>query len=61
VIGALTCAYLVTPLTGRDTEIYQVAGVLLVIGVVLWAITWFSNRAVRADRTFVRDPSDLGG
>ena len=61
VIGALTCAYLATPLTDRDTEIYQVAGILLLIGVVLWAITWFSNRALRADRTFVRDPSDLGG
>jgi amino acid transporter len=61
VIGALCCAYLVTPLTGRDTEIYQVAAILLLIGVVLWAITWFSNRALRSDRTFVRDPSDLGG
>ncbi len=61
VIGALCCAYLVTPLTGRETEIYQVAGILLLIGVVLWAITWFSNRAVRSERTFVRDPSDLGG
>ena len=61
VIGALCCAYLVTPLTGRETEIYQVAAILLLIGVVLWAITWFSNRAVRSERTFVRDPSDLGG
>jgi amino acid transporter len=61
VIGALVCAYLVTPLSGRDTNQYQVAGAMLLIGVVLWAITWFSNRALRADRTFVRDPSDLGG
>ena len=61
VIGALCCAYLVTPLSGRDTNQYQVAAALLVIGVVLWAITWFSNRALRSERTFVKDPSDLGG
>jgi hypothetical protein len=38
-----------------------VAAALLVIGVVLWVITWFSNRALRSERTFVKDPSDLGG
>ncbi len=61
VVGVLSCAYLVTPLSGRDSAQYKVAAVLLVIGVVLWALTWFSNRALRAERTFVRDPSDLGG
>ena len=61
VVGALACAYLVTPLSGRPAEQYQVAGLLLGIGVVLWAITWFANRALRADRTFVRDPTDLSG
>jgi hypothetical protein len=29
--------------------------------VVLWAITWFANRALRGKRTFLRDPSDLSG
>jgi hypothetical protein len=38
-----------------------VAGILLAIGVVLWAITWFANRALRSKKTFMRDPSDLGG
>ena len=38
VIGALACAYLVTPLAGRDNEQYVVAGLVLVLGVVLWAI-----------------------
>ena len=59
VVGAITCAYLVTPFVDRDPLQYRVAGLLLALGVVLWAITWFVNRAIRADRTFVRDPSDL--
>ena len=33
VIGALTCAYLATPLTDRDPIQYQIAAVLLLIGV----------------------------
>ncbi len=61
VIGVICCVYLVTPLSGRGSDEYKVAGVLLAIGVVLWVITWFVNRALRAQRTFVRDPSDLGG
>lgn len=36
VIGALSCAYLVTPFTDRDPRQYTVAGVLLVIGAALW-------------------------
>jgi amino acid transporter len=59
VIGALACAYLVTPLSGRESEQYEVAGLLLVLGVVLWAITWIANRALRGRKTYMRDPSDL--
>jgi hypothetical protein len=29
--------------------------------VVLWAITWFANRALRSKKTFIRDPNDLAG
>jgi amino acid transporter len=61
VIGALACAFFVSPWSGRDGEQYLVAGILLAIGVVLWAITWFANRALRSKKTFMRDPSDLGG
>ena len=61
VLGAIVCVYLVLPLSGRPVDQYQIAGALLVIGVVLWAITWFVNRAVYAKRTFMRDPSDLSG
>ncbi|MPZ94206.1 MAG: amino acid permease [Propionibacteriales bacterium] len=58
-VGMVTCAYLVGPWTGRDGSQYQVAGGLLVVGVVLWVITWFINRAVYGKRTYIRDVDDL--
>jgi len=51
VIGAVACAYLASPLSGRATADYQVAGVLLVIGVVLWGITYAFNRAFPSQHT----------
>jgi APA family basic amino acid/polyamine antiporter len=60
VLGALLCAYFVTPLTGRKPIQYEIAGWLLALGVVLWALTWFANRALRAKRTYIRDPEELG-
>jgi basic amino acid/polyamine antiporter, APA family len=44
--GALACAYLASPLTDRDPIQYQIAGVLLVIGVVLWLLTRMLNRTL---------------
>jgi APA family basic amino acid/polyamine antiporter len=45
VIGALCCIYLVLPWTsGREVEQYEIAGVLLLLGVVLWAVTWGVGR-----------------
>jgi len=61
VLGAAVCLYLVTPLSGRPVEQYRIAGALLLIGVVLWAVTWAVNRGVYAKKTFMRDPSDLSG
>ena len=61
IIGALACAFLVTPFSGRAGSQYVLAGYLLALGVVLWAITWFANRALRAKKTYLRDPSDLAG
>ena len=45
VLGALTCAFLVGPWTGRDPVQYRIAGILLAIGVVLWVVTVLVNRA----------------
>ena len=63
VLGAVTSAFLVGP-WARDPEDwiqYRIAAVLLVIGIVLWAITWFTNRGIRAKKTGFRDVDHLGG
>ena len=55
--GAAACVFLAGP-WARDREDwiqYQVAGGLLLLGIVLWAFTWLTNRAVRAQRTGFRD------
>jgi amino acid transporter len=53
IVGALSCAFLVGPWTGRSPEQYRIAGVLLAIGLVLWVVTIFVNRA-----TGTRKPLD---
>jgi basic amino acid/polyamine antiporter, APA family len=58
-IAALLSAFLVGPWVDRDTLIYQIAGVLMLIGVVLWAITWATNRGIRAQKTGFRDIDHL--
>ena len=45
VLGAVCCAFLAGPWTGRDPLQYKVAGVLIGIGVVLWVVTVLINRA----------------
>jgi len=54
-IAALACLFLVGPWVDRDAIIYEIAGGLLVIGIVLWVITWLTNRGVRAKKTGFRD------
>lgn len=61
VIGAIVCAFLASPLSGRDVKDYQVGGVLLVIGIVLWTLTWFVNRAIFSKPTYAKHPEALGG
>ncbi|TYC99947.1 APC family permease [Arthrobacter echini] len=45
IVAAVLCAFLAGPWVGRDVIQYQIAGGLMVIGVVLWAITWLINRS----------------
>jgi APA family basic amino acid/polyamine antiporter len=45
ILGAVCCAFLVGPWTGRDPAQYRIASVLLAIGVVLWVVTALVNRA----------------
>jgi hypothetical protein len=51
----------VGPWTGRASEQYTIAGVLLASGVVLWAITWAINRAIWGRKTYLKDPAALSG
>lgn len=44
VLGAVSCGYLATPFTDRDPAQYVIAGVLLAVGVVLWALTALWNK-----------------
>lgn len=36
--------YLTLPITGRDTDQYKVAGWLLLLGVILWALTYWHHK-----------------
>jgi amino acid transporter len=53
VLGAITCAYLASPLSGRPGADYEIALYLLAAGVVLWGI----NRIVHGKVVF--DPEKL--
>ncbi|MEU4221818.1 APC family permease [Actinoplanes sp. NPDC026623] len=44
VVGAAACAYLAGPMSGRAAADYRVAGVLLAVGVLLWALTCATRR-----------------
>ncbi len=61
VVGALTCAFLAGPWARSEENQaqYKIALGLLVVGVVLWAVTWFTNRAVRSQATGFRDVDHL--
>jgi amino acid transporter len=54
-VAAILCAFLAGPWVGRNIIQYQIAGGLMAIGVVLWAITWFINK-----RTNPRGPYTPG-
>ncbi len=55
-LGAAVCLFMVTPLTGRDVIQYQVAGWLLLLGVVMWGVTYLAHRK---EARMELDPSTL--
>lgn len=60
VIGAIACTYLVLPWTsGRPIAQYQIAGALLAIGIVLWAITYVHRRVSGYDAPPLEQPERL--
>ena len=60
IIGALSCAFLAGPWTGRASVQYTIAGVLIGIGVLLWVVTVIVNRKTG---TALSEPlmEDIGG
>jgi APA family basic amino acid/polyamine antiporter len=56
-LGAATCFFLAGPWARTEEQMdqYKIAGGLLVLGIVLWAITWMTNRGIRAKKTGFRD------
>ncbi|WP_427893203.1 APC family permease [Kribbella sp. GL6] len=46
VVGVVLCVYLASPLSGRDSADYKIAGWLMLVGVGLWALTWLLNKYV---------------
>ena len=60
-VGAASCLFLSGP-WARDSEDwvqYEIAGGMLLVGIVLWALTWATNRGVRAQKTGFRDIDHL--
>jgi amino acid transporter len=57
--AAVASAFLIGPWVDRDRVVYEIAAGLLVIGVVLWALTWLANRGLRAKKTGFRDIDHL--
>ncbi|MGH3353517.1 MAG: APC family permease [Nocardioides sp.] len=48
-LAAVLCLYLAGPWVDRDGLVYEIAGGLMLIGVVLWAITWLINKFLNKD------------
>ena len=59
VIGCITSLYLVTPLSGRPGQQYVLAGILIVIGIVLFFITMAINRRLGVQDAGIKDPTHL--
>mgnify|MGYP003337880047 FL=1 len=48
VLGFLSCAYLASPWAGRDPAQYEIAGVLLLVGLALFVLNgWLHGRHLR--------------
>lgn len=57
-IGSAACLYLVTPLSGRDAQQYEIAGLLLLVGLVLSVPMYLMRRAGGGDFE-ITDPDDI--
>ncbi|MGN0064014.1 MAG: APC family permease [Nocardioides sp.] len=60
IAAILALALIFVPWGERDSMQYVIATVMVLVGVVLWLITWLTNRGVRAQKTGFRDIEHLG-
>ncbi|MDV3129371.1 APC family permease [Mycobacterium sp. 21AC1] len=60
VIGFVASLYLVLPFSGRPAQQYLLAGILIVIGVVLFGLTTLINRQLGIRDAGITDPTHLG-
>jgi APA family basic amino acid/polyamine antiporter len=58
VLGVVLCVYLASPLSGRASADYKIAGWLMLVGIGLWIMTWLLNKYV-FNRHADFDPSHL--
>ncbi len=63
ILGAVTSGFLASPWSGRATQDFVIGGWLLLIGVVLWGVTYVVNRTVyhRVPPMSMENLEELGG
>ncbi|MCW2790461.1 MAG: amino acid permease [Aeromicrobium sp.] len=59
-VGAVLCLFLVGPWADRDAIVYEIAGVMMLIGVALWAVTFAINKATGQGDSAFEDIDSLG-
>lgn len=60
VVAAVLCLFLAGPWVDRDAIAYEIAGGMMAVGVVLWVITFFVNRATGVGDSDFEDVEHLG-
>ena len=56
--GAIACVYLVTPLSGRAADQYEVAGILLGFGLIL-SVPIYLHRRSQGEHLEMSEPEEL--
>jgi basic amino acid/polyamine antiporter, APA family len=58
VLGVFLCGFLATPLSGRPLSQFLIAGILLVVGAVLWLVNYLFVGRVQLDPSHLDDSRD---
>lgn len=60
-VAAFLCLFLAGPWVDREAAVYQIAGALMLIGIVLWVVTYVINRLTGTADSDFEDVESLGG